>query len=679
MRVQRQMLLMVVLMLGAVLGTALSLAQPSGALAQPPTPVRPTPGRPTPEGRHVSECTSVLTSTLSASTTRLCDPVTATVRLSPSCPYCTGGISIVFVMPERAGSSLWVRGNARAMLTSLDKYRREYFKNTRREFMTQVGVVSYSPQRAGIVLAMTTKLNQGEAAVNTIQQGTQAGGAYQAAGDAAVNLLKSAERTDGTGGYRACIEIVVFYVDFTAVGDKLDALSEIAKARNRIESRAGYFYAACVAEDTIAGIMNGCEYTYFIQRVDKYFAFPNDAPSKFAGTMDRDIRQEEQKKPPRQVEEIELTQRLPVGLAYLPGSGVPRPSKVVTTTGGETELVWRWSPVPKLQPELVTYGIQPLDEGSWVVTGDLHMEDVQNMSRDVVMATQPLTVSDRCLPPTPTPTDTPQPTDTPEPTPTDPPTATPTATATATATATPTVTPTRVPVPVYLPILLTERCLPELRRVDLALVIDASTSMEEPAGDGQTKLVAARTAAAALLAALPLEAGSQAAVVTFNNDATLDQPLTGDRASLQRALDGFTLARQTCLVCGVQAADTELAGPRHRTGALQVIVLLTDGRSNPQPVAEAVAAAAAAKQRGMVVFTVGLGDDLDVDALRAMASQPDYFRSAATGSDLAAIYRDIAELLPCPADAFWGRRALVQPGPGPVRAPATTWRGHLPR
>ncbi|MFI0606842.1 MAG: VWA domain-containing protein [Anaerolineae bacterium] len=676
MQARRRLLFMVILFLGTVFSTVLSLAGPGPVLAQRPTATRQTPGgRPTPEGRHASECISELTSTLSASTTRLCDPVTATVRLAPSCPFCAGGISIVFVMPERAEGNLWARGATRGMLTSLKNYRRDYFKNTRRDFITQVGVVRYTPTRAEVLLGMTTNLDRGESAVAQMQAGTQAGGAYEDAADAAVSLLENAERTDGTAGYRACMEIVVYYVDFTGVADKKAALIQMGQAKVKIESRANYFYAACVAANTIGGIMGGCDQTFFIQRNDRYFGFPNGAPGKFAAVLEGDIRQEEDRKTPPLVQALELTQHLPVGLSYLPGSGVPPPSKVVTTTGGETELTWKWSPVPELQPETVTYRIQPLDEGAWAVTGGMRLDDVQGKSRDVLMATQALTVSDRCLPPTPTPTNTATSTNTPEPTPTDlPPTATPTATSTATSTATPTVTPTRVPVPVYLPIVVTERCLPELRRVDLLLVIDASTSMAELAGDGQTKIAAARTAAAALLAALPLEAGSQAAVLTFNSAATLDQPLTGDRAALQQALDSFQLSRQTCLVCAVQAADAELSGPRHRSGALQVMVLLTDGRSNPQPVAEAIVAATAAKEHGVVIFTVGLGDDLDVEALGAMASQPDYFRTAASATDLAAIYRDIAGLLPCPADAFWGNRALTQPRPAPLRrAPARAW------
>ncbi len=66
-------------------------------------------------------------------------------------------------------------------------------------------------------------------------------------------------------------------------------------------------------------------------------------------------------------------------------------------------------------------------------------------------------------------------------------------------------------------------------------------------------------------------------------------------------------------------------------------VLLTDGRSNPRPASEAVARAGEAKAAGMTVFTIGLGADIDVEAL-------------------AEIYRAIAVALPCPVGVFWGGR-----------------------
>ena len=87
-----------------------------------------------------------------------------------------------------------------------------------------------------------------------------------------------------------------------------------------------------------------------------------------------------------------------------------------------------------------------------------------------------------------------------------------------------------------------------------------------------------------------------------------------------------------------------------------MLVLLTDGKSNPRPASEAVARADEAKRSGIVIFTIGLGSDLDDAALAAIASQPAFYYRAPTAEQLGGIYRQIAVAIPCPAEAFWGRR-----------------------
>lgn len=57
-----------------------------------------------------------------------------------------------------------------------------------------------------------------------------------------------------------------------------------------------------------------------------------------------------------------------------------------------------------------------------------------------------------------------------------------------------------------------------------------------------------------------------------------------------------------------------------------------------------------------MVYTIGLGDDLDLEALEAMASRPSFFFRAPDAEDLAAIYASIAVDVPCPAARFWGGR-----------------------
>jgi Mg-chelatase subunit ChlD len=116
------------------------------------------------------------------------------------------------------------------------------------------------------------------------------------------------------------------------------------------------------------------------------------------------------------------------------------------------------------------------------------------------------------------------------------------------------------------------------------------------------------------------------------------------------------VAQQTRIDLAVEAAHGELVSPRASPASQPVMIVLTDGRANPVGPEAAVARAAEAKAAGIVVFTVGLGDTLDVEALRHMASRPGYFYQAPDGEDLAEIYSEIAVEIPCPPGAFWGRR-----------------------
>ncbi len=245
------------------------------------------------------------------------------------------------------------------------------------------------------------------------------------------------------------------------------------------------------------------------------------------------------------------------------------------------------------------------------------------------------------------------------PSPTQPPTATsspePSRTPTVTPTLTPTRTPSRVPQPIYLPLLLKEECDPTQQHADVALVIDASTSMREKTREGRTKLAAAVEAVELFLGELNLPL-DQAAVVQFNGGVALLQELTGDRRALVDSLDRIQVKRQTRIDLGIQVAREELNSSRRRTGNQAVMIVLTDGKANPVGPDAAVREAGRAKDAGTIVFSIGLGEDLDLEALRAMASKPTYFYRAPDAEDLADIYRQIAVEIPCPVHEYWGQR-----------------------
>jgi Mg-chelatase subunit ChlD len=347
---------------------------------------------------------------------------------------------------------------------------------------------------------------------------------------------------------------------------------------------------------------------------------------------------------------VSVEDEWPAGVDVVPGSVVPPPALIDPPN---RRLRWDIA-APITRPITLTYEVAPLAEGTHSFTGGrLVLTDTAKLTRLVSAPTGVLTVTGACVTPTFTPPPTSTATDTAKPGPT----ASRTAVATPSPTSTVTATPTAVPEALYLPVALREKCLPGQKRIDVVLAIDASRSMvRERTTSGGTKLDAAIDATRQFLDLLHLRSGDQAAIVVFNDGAAVLVRLTSDRAALDAALGAISTAEHTCLPCAVDVAATELAGERHRPANTPSLILLTDGKSNPRPASEAVARADEAKRAGIVIFTIGLGSDLDDAALAAIASQPAFYYRAPTAEQLGGIYHQIAVAIPCPADRFWRRR-----------------------
>ncbi len=259
---------------------------------------------------------------------------------------------------------------------------------------------------------------------------------------------------------------------------------------------------------------------------------------------------------------------------------------------------------------------------------------IQTMGDLELLCSRPFT-------PSATPSPSPSPTTRPSPTPSPRPTGTPTPnpTPSPSPSPSPSQTATPEPTPIFLPILLLQ---PDCARipVSVALVLDASTSMREATRAGRPKAEAAVEAARSFLDALRLPE-DRASIVAFNAEASLLAPLTGDRGALDEALARFELAQFTRIDLGIEAARRELVEAAGE-GETQAMVVLTDGRNNPEPVSSAVDAAARAKADSIRVFTIGLGSEIEEAALREMASGPADYRAAADGEDLAGIYQALA-------------------------------------
>jgi Mg-chelatase subunit ChlD len=209
---------------------------------------------------------------------------------------------------------------------------------------------------------------------------------------------------------------------------------------------------------------------------------------------------------------------------------------------------------------------------------------------------------------------------------------------------------TPAPRPIFLPIAVRSHCRLAARRLDAVLVIDTSSSMLERTPNGDVKLELAQNAASQFVDALDLPS-DRAAIVAFSGRASTLQPMTGSRAALQLALAGMysEIAYGSRLDLGLRQATGLLPAQATSADRLPIIVLLTDGLADQ---ASALAAAAEARARGLSIYTVGLGPDVDAALLEAIAGSRRRYYASPDGRDLSGIYLDIARISGCDL-GFW--------------------------
>jgi tight adherence protein B len=170
--------------------------------------------------------------------------------------------------------------------------------------------------------------------------------------------------------------------------------------------------------------------------------------------------------------------------------------------------------------------------------------------------------------------------------------------------------------------------------VGTVLVIDASGSMV--AGG---RIEAARAAAHAFVnRMLPTE---QSAIVAFNDEPRVLMPFTADRIALGHAIDAVQPHGETALWDGVRAGAVLLqAHPELQPN----LVVLSDGKdtTSTSSANEARGAALGAKA---LVFTVGVGSDVDAGALSTLADATGGRFIAATAANLAQSYEAVQSSL----------------------------------
>jgi Ca-activated chloride channel family protein len=143
----------------------------------------------------------------------------------------------------------------------------------------------------------------------------------------------------------------------------------------------------------------------------------------------------------------------------------------------------------------------------------------------------------------------------------------------------------------------------QVRRQGIDLVVAIDTSRSMLATDVKPdRLVRAKLAVRDLVAAAR---GDRLALVPFAGTAFLQCPLTLDRGAFLQSLDavevGLIPRGGTALAAAI---DTSLAAFEGRQANHQAVILITDGESNE---GDLDAAVARAKERGVRIYTVGIG------------------------------------------------------------------------
>ena len=151
------------------------------------------------------------------------------------------------------------------------------------------------------------------------------------------------------------------------------------------------------------------------------------------------------------------------------------------------------------------------------------------------------------------------------------------------------------------------------------------------------------------------KSNDQSALVSYATTATLDKTLSNNHASTLTAVNALTPSGATNIGDAIKLGIQELSSVRARAQATKAMVLLTDGlankpngdgqNENPLDVAYAESQATIAAGLGYKIFTVGLGDDGQIDQtmLQNIATITGAtYHHVPNGSDLSPIYDEIA-------------------------------------
>ena len=153
----------------------------------------------------------------------------------------------------------------------------------------------------------------------------------------------------------------------------------------------------------------------------------------------------------------------------------------------------------------------------------------------------------------------------------------------------------------------------------ITLVCDVSGSMDSKVGTGETKLAAAKSAAKTIVTstagwAQTLDDNYGFGVIMFADSATQVTVPHIDYPYIEACIDTMGDGGGTCIYSGIDAATIQLDAVNAKE---KVIILMTDGQDYQTRTAQE--STRAAVEKGITLYTIGFGNDVDEDFLQELA------------------------------------------------------------
>lgn len=177
--------------------------------------------------------------------------------------------------------------------------------------------------------------------------------------------------------------------------------------------------------------------------------------------------------------------------------------------------------------------------------------------------------------------------------------------------------------------------------LDVILTLDISGSMQgEPLEDAKE--------ASNLFINNLSSTTDKVGVVVYSDYSKIKSSLTSNFAAAKASYANAVAGGSTNIGLGLSTSASEFTAHARGGSVKKVLVMLSDGKAN-RPTDEVVAAAYAreqatiAKSQGIIIYTIGLGSAIDEALLKDIASADSFYYKAPSSSDLANIYKLVAE------------------------------------